>query len=213
MDDRLAGAWHRLTEPLGAPGGEVRRVLDDLAGRYAEPHRAYHGLAHLRHVLATLDMLLASGERADDPTAVRLAAWFHDAVYLAGDDGNELASAELARVELGRLGAAEDRTERVAAMVLATRDHVARDADESLLVDADLAILAAEPAAYDLYRRGVRVEHPRLSEEQWRTRRAAFLRAMLARDRIYVTATMRERGEQPARRNLREELATLSTPA
>ena len=51
-------------------------------------------------MLAHLDML---ADEADDIDAVRLAAWFHDAVYEPGAD-NEEASAALAAAVLSEGG-------------------------------------------------------------------------------------------------------------
>ncbi|GAA4397465.1 hypothetical protein GCM10023168_02430 [Fodinibacter luteus] len=63
----------------------VEEVGRDLLGRWQEPHRRYHGTAHLGEVLAAVDTL-CTAERvpADDRTVARLAAWFHDAVYAVG---------------------------------------------------------------------------------------------------------------------------------
>ena len=40
------------------------------------------------------------------------------------------------------------------------------------MVDADLAVLGSEPAAYQAYVTGVRAEYGQLDDEQWRTGRA-----------------------------------------
>lgn len=66
--------------------------MDALVARYREPHRRYHGVAHLAAVLRTLDELLAPEPASP---AVRFAAWFHDAVYdpTAPAGANEAASA------------------------------------------------------------------------------------------------------------------------
>jgi predicted metal-dependent HD superfamily phosphohydrolase len=211
MDERLAGAWERDVAPLGADPALSRAARDDLERRHAEPHRAYHTLAHVAQVLAGVDELIAAGEPVADPGAVRLAAWFHDAVYVPGSPDNERASAELADVTLDSLGLAADRRGRVRALVLATRDHTALDADADtrVLVDADLAVLAAPDPAYAAYVRAVRREYAAVPESAWRTGRGAFLAGMLARDAVFTTATMRVRAEPAARRNLAGELATL----
>ena len=88
-------------------------------------------------------------ELADDQDLflVRLAAWFHDAVYAipAGQVSNEEASARLAIRTLGRAGLEQEDLNQVARLVRLTETHVpgARDPEGELLCDADLAILAA----------------------------------------------------------------------
>jgi len=210
MDD-LADAWARLTEPLGFDEEPSRAAFAELMRQWTEPHRAYHVLAHLRHVLATIDTLLASGEPVDDAVAVRLAAWYHDAVYDPAGTGNEAASAGLAEGRLRGLGLPAARAARVGALVRVTADHRPAPADPAarVLSDADLAVLASEPGPYDLYRRAVRVEYGWLDEEAWRAGRSAFCRGMLARESIFATATLRARGERAARRNLTAELTEL----
>ena len=61
---------------------------ENLITRYSEPHRRYHTTKHLLHVLTMIDRL------ADDHDLflVRLAAWFHDAVYLPDRSGSPRGS-------------------------------------------------------------------------------------------------------------------------
>jgi len=75
---------------------------EQLILRYSEPHRHYHTTKHLLQVLTMIDKL------ADDHDLflVRLAAWYHDAVYAIppGQVSNEEASARLALRELSWVG-------------------------------------------------------------------------------------------------------------
>jgi predicted metal-dependent HD superfamily phosphohydrolase len=210
MDADLRERWEQLTGLLGVEPAEATRVLRDLWRRNDEPHRAYHRMSHVRHVLEVVDLLRAE-EPVNDPVAVRLAAWFHDAVHEPGACDNEARSADLAVDVLTGWGIASDRVAHVAALIRATAEPLAEvvDPDVAVLVDADLAILAADPATYDLHRRAVRVEHRHLAEPAWREARAAFLRDLLDRPRIFATEGLRRRGERRARENLRAELDTL----
>ena len=70
-----------------------RGVGQELLTRWSEPHRRYHDVDHLRSVLHIVDQLAGD---AVDPDAVRLAAWFHDAVYSGRPGDDERTSAELA---------------------------------------------------------------------------------------------------------------------
>lgn len=209
LDTALHDSWRELTAAVGIEPEPAGALFGRLVDRYTEDHRAYHVLAHIRHVLATVDMLLADGCPAEDPAAIRLAGWFHDAVYDPRAADNEAASARLAQDELGALGVDEDRTSRVAQLVLATSDHRPRGEDAKVLVDADLAILAADPHTYDLYRRAIRVEYGHVEETVFRKGRAEVLEALLAREHLFSTPVMRSRGEAVARRNLRLELDDL----
>jgi predicted metal-dependent HD superfamily phosphohydrolase len=209
MDDDLRRRWEGTTGVLLVDPAASTRALRDLWRRYDEPHRAYHRLAHIRHVLEVVDVLRAA-EGLDDPIAVQVAAWYHDAVLEPGAPGNEARSADLAAAVLEGWGIDPDRIAHIRGLILTTAAHEpGDDPDAAVLVDADLAILAADPDTYEVHRRAVRVEHPDLDEPAWRAGRAASLERLLARPRIYTTATMRARGEAAARRNLTAELAAL----
>jgi predicted metal-dependent HD superfamily phosphohydrolase len=194
--DGLRDRWVAL-------GGEPE-TGDDLLRRYAEPHRRYHGIAHLRAVLDGVDDLAGHAADAD---AVRLAAWFHDAVYDPARDDNERASADLARARLGGHPAADE----VVRLVLLTAQHapLPGDRDGAVLCDADLAILAADPAAYAAYAAAVRAEYTAVPDDAFRAGRARVLGDLLGHRWLFHTSAGRERYEIPARRNLRTELDLL----
>ena len=89
-------------------------------------------------------------DRAADPDAVRLAAWFHDAVYDPQRMDNEEASALLAEAVLPGLDVPPVRVAEVARLVRLTASHdpIPGDRNGGLLIDADLGILACPPDVY-----------------------------------------------------------------
>lgn len=180
-----------------------------LRPRYLEPHRAYHGLAHVETLLALLDEHAAW---ARDRPAIELAIWFHDAVYDPQRSDNEMRSAELAAEMLGRDQADATLVAKVQRMVRATQRHewTDGDADTALFLDLDLSILGAGEAAYDRYAKQIRQEYAWVPEPDFRAQRAAVLRRFLARERLYFTPALRARWEEAARRNLAREIAALS---
>lgn len=184
----------------------VEAVTPDLRKRLAEPTRHYHGQAHIDACLARL----AEHRTAfADAEAAELAIWFHDAIYDARLHDNEERSAELARRTLASMGAPASRVNAVRSLILATKhDAVPGDADARLLVDIDLAILAASPGDFDEYERAVRSEYAHVPDDKFRAGRAAVLRKFLARARIYNTDAFAPR-EAAARANLQRSLATL----
>src|SRR5215212_8745420 len=107
-------------------------------------------------------------ELADDHDVflVQLAAWYHDAVYAipAGQISNEEASARLALRELSLVGLEQEDLNQVARLVRLTETHQPgpRDPDGELLCDADLAILASDPADYAAYVADIRAEYARV---------------------------------------------------
>jgi predicted metal-dependent HD superfamily phosphohydrolase len=207
VEEQLRASWQAA---LGAAAPGIDQAFDQLLGHYREPHRRYHTVKHLWHVLTTADELLGSVP-APDPAAVRLALFFHDAVYDPRSSANEATSAKLARRVLDDLGVARGRVEEVVAMVEATATHETgpRDLDLAVVNDADLAVLAGTPAVYAAYVNGVRAEYSHVDDEGWRSGRTQVLRRFLDRARIYATAPM-QANEARARANLAAELAGLT---
>lgn len=185
------------------------RQLDGVLARHREKHRRYHTVGHVVGVLRLVDDL-SGAESADDPAAIAAAAFYHDAIYEPAYPANERASARLARRDLDALGWEHDRIDHVAAMIEATAHHRAPiDVDTAILIDADLAILGAEPAAYGEYIARVRAEYRALDDAEWADGRRDVLEGLLDRESIFLTDTGRGRWEQRARANLVAELATL----
>jgi predicted metal-dependent HD superfamily phosphohydrolase len=202
----LVVAWQRSVD-------RDTHLLDGLLARHREPHRRYHTATHVRWVVRHVDELAAvvAPQHADEVIA---AAFYHDAVYDPRRADNEHVSAELARRDLTSLGWDDDRVRRVAQMIEATA-HLDPDAatvdsgDTALLLDADLAILGAEPAAYSAYVSGVRQEYAHVADAEWRTGRGRVLSEFLDGDTIFLTPAARDRWEAQARANLAAELASL----
>jgi predicted metal-dependent HD superfamily phosphohydrolase len=99
--------------------------------------------------------------------------------------------------------------------VLATTAHSASPDDPAawVLLDADLAILGADPLAYDRYRLAVREEYAALDEPAWRAGRTSVMSGLLARDPLYGTRAARRRWEAAARANIARELDSLRDAA
>ncbi|WP_431771737.1 HD domain-containing protein [Streptomyces cucumeris] len=200
----LLTAAREVTTPPAAPYGE------DLLARWAEPQRKYHTTDHLIAVLDRIDELLAH-VAAPDPDAVRLAAWFHDAVYLPERSTNEDRSARLAERALPEAGVPEARVGEVARLVRITADHDPAEGDlnAEVLCDADLAVLAGAPEDYAAYAAAVREEYGFVPDDVFREGRANVLRQLLGLGRLFRTAAGHDRWEAAARRNMATELELL----
>ncbi|GAA1939771.1 hypothetical protein GCM10009837_77440 [Streptomyces durmitorensis] len=208
-DKELRARWHAtlLRASDGAP--DPAPYADNLLARWAEPQRRYHTTAHLAAVLDHIDVL---EEHADDADLVRLAAWFHDAVYAPDRSENEERSARLAERALHEAGLTPEATAEVARLVRLTLTHDPADGDHNgeALCDADLAILAAAPDAYAAYAAAVREEYAFVPDEDFRAGRAAVLRQLLALPKLFRTPHGAAEWEGPARANLATEMDLLS---
>lgn len=206
MAGHLAEEWARLLGPYtGDPSvAAVGRLLLD---SWSEPHRRYHSVCHLRDILAGVDELAS---HADDPDAVRIAAWYHDAVYAGRPDDEEL-SARRAEQELSRLGAPAHLVDEVARLVrmTATHDPALGDRNAEVLSDADMSTLALPPQRYQLNTAAIRLECAHVPDEAFRRRRIQVLTELLDSPAVFRTAPGRRRWESAARANMRAELAAL----
>ncbi len=213
----LIGEWTRTCRRAGATADEVQIMMtgERLIRRWMQPGRHFHNVRHLTDVLARVDEL---EREAHEPDLIRLAAWYHGAVFSAdagavyaergGED--ESASAVLAREELTALGIDAVRVERVTTMVTALRRHspTSSDVDCQVLCDADLAMLAGDPQRYATYLAEVRAEYAHLGVEAFVRARIAILRKLLGRDALFVSP-MGAAWETPARQNIQAELHRL----
>ncbi|RKN39079.1 metal-dependent phosphohydrolase [Micromonospora endolithica] len=208
----LTERWRTAARGAGATEpAEVVAAGAELLARWGEPHRRYHTTGHLTAVLDVVDAYAPLARRAD---LVRLAAWCHDAVYdpRAPGDANERDSADLAGTLLTRCGLPTDVVAEVRRLVLLTAGHAVEetDVDGALLCDADLAVLAAPPPAYDRYAAAIRREYAHVPEAAFRAGRADVLRRLLALPALYRLPQPSRTWETAARANLSRELATLT---
>lgn len=214
MTDRTADLRGRWTQALlgaraGGSGPDPLPYADDLLTRWAEPQRRYHTTDHLVAVLDHVDTLAG---HAGDADLVRLAVWFHDAVYLPDRSENEERSAALAERALPEAGVGTRATAEVARLVRLTVTHDPDEGDRNgeVLCDADLAILAAAPDAYAAYAAAVREEYAFVPDEPFRDGRAGVLRQLLGLPRLFRTPHGAREWERRARHNLAVELELLA---
>lgn len=201
--------WQKAWQSLHTPPPPA--LLDLLEQRYSEPHRAYHTLDHVRACLVHADEIRTLLRQ---PAQVELAIWFHDAIYDPRAADNEARSARWVQDALLGAGAASADAQRVSTLVRLTGHDAAApedDEDARLLLDTDLAILGAEPAAFDAYEAQIRREYAWVPWPEFCRKRAAILRGFLQRTTIYQTEHFQQRMEQNARYNLKRSLAHLSS--
>jgi len=170
--------------------------------------RAYHNLGHLAEILGHFAALPTDIAPAAPPV-FGVGLIYHDLVYVAGRKNNEARSADMATAALKELGANTANIKYCHNLIMATKNHEAATADEALLVDMDLAVLARSAEGYDAYARAVRQEFRYFPGLIYRPGRKQALRHFLDKPRIYQTEHFYHRFEAMARANLEREIATL----
>lgn len=193
LKDSFARAF--LGAGLKAPEG----VFEALAARYSEPARAYHTLQHITEGLGHLKTVKSV------PPEVPVAWWFHDAIYDPKRTDNEEKSAAWATAVLGKTPLAA----KVSAAILATKAGAfAADPGQRLLVDIDLAILAAPEPRFSEAVAQIRQEYAYLNEADYKAFRLKVLRGFSGRAYIYQSPDFRSL-ETRARKNLERSINAL----
>ena len=177
---------------------------------YAEPHRGYHNAAHVQALLRLADVHV---HLMREPLAVRLAIWFHDAIYDTTRQDNEERSASLAERTLSEWRCDSALIASVVRKVQATAAHRWDDGDPdtALFLDFDLSVLAASEAEYDLYAQQIAQEYGWVPRPAYCSGRIEVLRGFLRRPHLYFTERLRAQWETQARANLQREIDSLRT--
>ncbi|MER7623533.1 hypothetical protein [Streptomyces sp. NPDC126503] len=214
QDPQLLRRWTAtlLAARAGREGPDPVPYGRNLLARWSEPQRRYHTVDHLRAVLDRIDELADQGGEGGELELVRLAAWFHDAVYRPDRSENEERSAALAEKALTEAGLTAREVTEVARLVrlTVTHDPAPGDLNGETLCDADLAVLAGGPDTYGGYVAAVREEYAFVPDDAFRAGRAAVLRQLLALPRLFRTPYGATAWEERARENLERELAELT---
>ena len=188
-------------------GDGARAVFDELDALYGEPHRRYHTTAHIEHCLRQFDV---AAERMDEPDAVEMALWFHDAIYDIPGEENELRSAGLFAARAAGRGSVTFRSD-VHRLIMATThlDPPPETLDESFIVDIDLSSFGLPWEEFLRDSRAVRAELPHVSDAEFYPRQRKFLESLAARSEFCFTEFFRDRHEARARENIERLCAKL----
>lgn len=184
----------------GATTTAAAEVAAELWNRMSGVERRYHSPMHLLGIFA-----IAAEMDAPLSTADRLALWFHDAVLdVTAPAGTSEEASALWLESIGeRLRLAPAPLRRAAASVRWTARHLDRTAPEEhgLVMDLDLANLAATPEVFAHQSAAVEEELQHLPLSQRRRVSLGFYEALMARPAVFRTAWFAPH-EAAARMNL-----------
>jgi predicted metal-dependent HD superfamily phosphohydrolase len=183
-----------------------------LRAKMSAPGRHYHDMRHIA-------LLWERHKRYGADTFLRSPLWhqriasaiaFHDVVYHAGRKDNEALSVSAWLATEPNFDS--DSIEWVADTIAATANHLTARPTPGLsaeawaarqwVLDLDLTPLGEKQPIFDANTLDLRREFAHLSDQEWETRRVAFLKGMLAHDALYRTPVLHEAFEAQARANL-----------
>ena len=198
--------WLELMQRLGFDDNS--QTFEQLCAHYYAKGRYYH---NAEHISAMLGHFSAHRALAENPEAVELAIWFHDAIYQPFSSSNEQDSAGWARAFVLE----NDNTNKaladcVRALIMATLHQSAPlSGDDALLVDIDLSILGTRPEVYAEFEQNVRKEYAKVPGFLYKRKRKQVLQGFLDRESIYQLDVFKHKWEARARENLRRAIERL----
>ncbi|MEH6473329.1 MAG: hypothetical protein V7752_19015 [Halopseudomonas sp.] len=195
--NRFCQLWMRNLNPNVTVNAEP--VFDLLAANYSHSLRSYHDGQHIEDCLAWLDGYRG---QVEDPDAIELAIWFHDACYSPDPVGHEQRGADLLRQLAGNKMDAQ-RLDKVCSMILhTTHQQAPLDPEQALVLDIDLASFARPWPAYLRDTARCRAEMRQLPDVEYCACQLGFLRQLLGREQIYYHPRFNADHEADARSNI-----------
>ncbi len=198
----LQTTFAQLLEHYTSDKELIINLWKDLEKHHSEPHRHYHILKHLEHLLQELVLVK---DNIGNWHTVLFTLFYHDAIYDPLKSDNEEKSAGLTKRRLEKLVPAP-ALEACIQQILATKKHLPADNDTNYFTDADLSILGQDWQQYQTYAANIRKEYDIYPDMLYKPGRRKVLKHFLAMERIYKTSYFYDKYEQAARMNLQKEL-------
>ena len=194
------------------------KVIRDL---YFEPHRYYHILQHIGHMLWLIKHDPIINTSIQYLICVAFAVFFHDVIYDPQSKDNEDKSAEMFLSFFREAECKNLDHSLVFKYIMATKTHCTDEhnqtsehwgtTDMHILLDLDMAILSVEPSDYDNYADKIRQEYCHYTEETYCRKRVQVLEQFLAH-KIYSCENVHKAWEKSARQNILGEIVKLKKP-
>lgn len=202
--ERLKTIWNQLTAYYTEDQQLIENAWEFLNLQYTEEFRKYH---NWNHISEFVNHIFRHKNKWKNIDQVLFAAYFHDCIYVPGDQQNEARSAELANEWLNRLNVPNEIINNVVEMIRCTAGHKANGTDDAaLFLDFDLLILGTSPDVYKEYIENLREEYRQFSDEIYYSGRRVFLESFIKTESIYQTERMVVKYNDRARRNMRYEI-------
>lgn len=203
----LEEVWEITCEQLGISKTKSGDIFQIITEKYNEPHRAYHNFSHIYSMLMMAEEFY---DFIEHNHLFDLSIWFHDIIYDAARQDNEVKSAEFAN-ELLEPFLPKSFLKDLTEMIVSTKNHspFLSYHDNKFFLDLDLAILATDGDTYNAYSKAIRKEYSIFSDELYYAGRKHVLNSFLEKDNIYFTTFFQQRFGKQARENIELEVKSL----
>jgi predicted metal-dependent HD superfamily phosphohydrolase len=204
----LKQVFNSLLKDFTSDQQVVASLWSEIEKRYNERGRYYHNLLHLENLYKELMEVKSLVKYWD---VILFSLFYHDVVYRTLRQDNEEQSALFAQKVLRSLNVTQEKVALCYSQILATKGHtISNDNDTNLFTDADLSILGKDYVTYQKYASQIRKEYSIYPALIYNPGRKKVLNHFLAMDRIFKTDHFYSRYEGTARKNITDELQTLS---
>jgi len=180
----------------------IIKLWQEISDEYSNATREYHTLTHLKQICQEFEDLNIT-------PLLAFTTFYHDIVYDASQNDNEEQSALLAQKRLTELNVPKELNKKVFQLIIETKTHQASNEENSLFLDADLAILGSSKEAYEKYTQQVRREYAIYNDATYFKGRKKVLKMFLDKDRIYKSKHFHNKYEKQARVNILIEYNSL----
>ena len=148
---------------------------DDILQCWSEPHRAYHGVAHLADLLEQIEGHNPLPQKERD--MLTLAAIFHDIIYNPRRTDNEVRSAELF-LQCISMDKDSPDIQEIATIIRDTKTHKPSTPLSAIFCHMDTAIVRRPYPDLLLWEEGIRREYDHLPGIAYVVGRVRFLEKM-----------------------------------
>lgn len=203
----------RCSTDMSISPSVLKSMFNELIAAYSQPHRHYHNLDHIVHMLTEIDVWgKATNADEENIRLLKTAAWYHDAVYLPtrkDTPTDEQLSAKMWFQQPYRSYHGFDQALIVSDLIHVTNHFAGESINVRLkdeMLDADLAILGQPPKVYKEYAQAIRHEYAHVSDFDFYTGRQKVLAHFCEQgNNLYRTNHYHVRYHAQAMTNLWEE--------
>ena len=179
---------------------------NEIEKNYSSKSRHYHNLEHLENMFTELNNVES---KINDLDTLLFSVYYHDIIYKSTKKDNELQSALIFEKRISKTSFV--KLSECMAQVEATKEHkLSNDNDTNLLLDIDLSILGKSTNEYRKYCDNIRKEYHIYPDFMYKKGRKKVLKSLLELDSIYKTDFFKQKFENQAKENLRQELNQLN---
>lgn len=204
--DSFCALWQRC-QRNGSTNDNGSGMYQRLLLAYNEPHRVYHRMTHVESCFRIFQDVVYL---AENPDALALAIWFHDAIYDIDANDNEQRSADWFMQETKHVFDDALR-DTVYGHILATMHcgEPLQDHDSQIMVDIDLFSFGKPWPEFLRDSEDVRAEKPHIPDEQFYPKQCGFQQFLLEQPRFFHSDYFYRHYEKQARQNLTRFMALI----